>query len=43
MASPTNQIRTNELDFARNVDFVNKFNEGIEKLLALIDVNGVAP
>ncbi|MBQ9621247.1 MAG: hypothetical protein IJR41_04855 [Atopobiaceae bacterium] len=41
MASPTNQIRTNELDFARNVDFVNKFNEGIEKLLALIDVNGV--
>ena len=41
MASPTNQIRTNELDFARNVDFVNRFNGGIDKLLALIDVNGV--
>lgn len=41
MASPANQIRTNELDFARNVDFVNKFNEGIEKLMRLIDVNGI--
>lgn len=41
MGSPSNQITTSEVDFARNVDFVNRFNGGIEKLLKLIDVNGV--
>lgn len=41
MGSPYNQITTNEIDFVRNVEFVNRFNGGIEKLLKLIDVNGV--